>query len=124
MFIRLGRILLLTLSVIASCRAYGQDKLTFSMPESVLLFGSSNFELRIVADTSVQVLKPPARQGAFNYPALAPDGSRVAWGFPLEVAPPNQRRHFALGVSPAVKQEWKTSGDFEAIGAAAFSPDR
>lgn len=122
--IRLSRAFVLTLFAIVSSRAYGQKTLTFSMPESVLLFGSPDFELRVVRGTSVQILKPPAKQGAFNYPALASDGSLVAWGFPLKVARADERRRFTLGISPTAQQEWKTHGDFEDIGAAAFSSDR
>src|SRR5437667_2656070 len=113
----------LTVLTIASGRAYGQEGRTFSMPQSVLLFDSPDYELRVITGNSIQVFRPPAKQGPFYLPALSSDGARLAWGVPIGVTPKGERGHFVLGVSPTAQQQWKTYGDFEEVGSAAFSPD-
>lgn len=118
---RLGRLFAMSLFAIGTC--YGQEQSVFSLPGSVLVFANPDFELRIATDRGTHKLKPPARRGAFNYPSLALDGSRVAWGFAAADTQASGRRHFTLGVSSIVRPEWKTYGDFEDVGAAAISAD-
>lgn len=113
--------LFLALVGIAVCRVYGQANLTFSMPDSVLLFSNVASEVRLVTATNLRALKLPAPPGPLSYPALAPDGSRVALG--LLSSGTRTPRRFALGVLSAEQQEWKTYGDFDAVGIPAFSPD-
>jgi Tol biopolymer transport system component len=118
---RYGWSLVLTLMGVAACGVYGQGNATFSMPDSVLLFSNASSELRLVTTTSVHVLKLPMPLGPLSYPTLAPDGNRVASG--LLSSGTRIPRRFVLGVLSVKEQGWKTYGDFEGIGVAAFSPD-
>jgi hypothetical protein len=101
---------------------------TFRIQDSVLLFGDYN-ELRIVTAEEERLVHPPVNVkyngGYFAFPSLAPRGDFVAWGFATEaqVAWPDVRIRFALGVYSVAQQRWKTYGDFETIGDAAISPD-
>jgi Tol biopolymer transport system component len=107
---------------------YGQNKQTFSIPESVLLFGIYE-NLRFVAQDRVLNIRPPVEEGYnsayFVYPTLSPKGDFVAWGF--AVAFQKERRvnqaSFVLGLYSIQEQQWKTYGDFGDIGTPAFSPD-
>jgi WD40 repeat protein len=106
----------------------GQDKQTFSMPDSVLLFGTYT-DLRVVTPDRVLSLKPPVEvgynTGYFIYPGLAPRGDLVGWGFAVEWQDErsSNRARFALGVYSIKEQTWKRYGDFDDIGTPAFSPD-
>jgi dipeptidyl aminopeptidase/acylaminoacyl peptidase len=105
-----------------------QDKRSFSMADSVLLFGTYT-ELRVVTTDRVLSLKPPMEvgynSGYFVYPGLSPRGDLIAWGFAVEWQNerPSNRARFALGIYSIKEQEWKTYGDFDDIGTPAFSPD-
>jgi hypothetical protein len=64
----------------------GQKKnVTFSLPDSVLLFGTYN-DIRIVTPGGALSLKPPldikTNQGYFAFPSISPKGDLIAWGFP------------------------------------------
>jgi hypothetical protein len=116
---------LAALLAIALCRAYGQENLTFSLPNSVLLFAHPYSRLLLVTTANVQELKPPAeeqQQRGLKFPSLASNGSYVAWGFVPRDKGDNHRRHFVLGVYSTTQQKWKTYGDFEDIGTSALSP--
>jgi Tol biopolymer transport system component len=128
MFAKRGWRYLLAILIIPVSALYGQDKRTFSLPDSVLLFGTYD-ELRVVTPERVLEIKPPVEVGAnsgyFGYPGLAPRGDLVAWGFAVAFQKdrPRYTIRFALGVYSIKEQKWKTYGDFDNIGAPAFSPD-
>lgn len=111
----------LALIGVASWAAYAQGNGTFSLPNSVLLFSEPGPGVGLATETNVRVLKFPVRTGPMSHPNLAPDGSRVAVG--VYSSDPPASRHFALGVLSVKQQEWKSYGDFEAIGVPAFSHD-
>jgi WD40-like Beta Propeller Repeat len=120
--------LILAVLIVPLSSVDAQDKRSFSMADSVLLFGTYT-ELRVVTPDRVLSLKPPVdlgyNHGYFIYPGLAPRGDLVAWGFALDSQKdrsPNSGR-FALGVYSIQEQKWKTYGDFDDIGTPAFSPD-
>jgi hypothetical protein len=105
-----------------------QDKQTFSLPDSVLLFGIYN-DLRFVTPDLVLEIKPPVEDGYnhgyFVYPGLASRGDLIAWGFAVDWQKDraSHSARFALGVYSIKEQKWKTYGDFDDIGTPAFSPD-
>lgn len=105
---------------------YAQNKKTFSMPDSVLLFGTYT-NLRVVTPGRVLSLKPPVEEGYndgyFIYPALSSRGDLVAWGFAVAFQKDKASARFALGVYSITEQKWKTYGDFDDIGTPAFSLD-
>ena len=105
-----------------------QSGKTFSMPDSVLLFGGYG-QLQVVRPSSAQVVWPPVdlkyNSGYFAYPSLAPRGDVIAWGFATE-APANgtaQRLRFGLGLYGVAQQKWRIYGEFDYIGDTAFSAD-
>jgi hypothetical protein len=105
-----------------------QSGKTFSMPNSILLFGGSG-QLQVVTPRGVQVLRPPVdlkyNSEYFAYPSLAPWGDLVAWGFATEASTHKtpQRLRFGLGLYGLAEQRWRTYGEFDYIGDAAFSAD-
>lgn len=103
--------------------ANGQDRGTFSMPDSILLFANPDLELRIVSGPLVQEVKRSDSYGRFFPAALSPGGDRVAWAVPLGTHAAGAPSRFALAISPTKRQEWKPYGDFEEVGVAEFSPD-
>jgi hypothetical protein len=101
---------------------------TFSLPESILLFG--NYEdLRVVTRDGDLKLRPPIdvgyNGGYFAFPGISPRGDAVAWGFAVawQESQKQNRARFALGVYSLLHQQWKTFGDFDGIGIAAYSSD-
>ncbi len=104
---------------------YEQKSDTFSAPDSVLLFARPYYDVRVVTpDHSLIISSPvdvPANSGVFNYPSISRKGDFIAWGFAVQGHPRPTR--FALGVYSIAEQRWKTYGDFDDIGATAFSPD-
>lgn len=117
-----------TLLFVCAARACSEEGVTFSIPDSLLLFGNYN-ELRIVTPTQSQTLHPPIERGYnrayFANPSLARRGDLTAWGFATawkEDHPRNKVR-FALGLYSIARQAWETHGDFDDIGDAGISPD-
>ena len=116
---------LLALSVTASAR---QRVLTFSLPDSVLLFGTYN-DVRVSTPNGVQALKPPVEvttnRGYFAFPSISPKADSVAWGFAVGLDERRKlyRTRFALGIYSVASRQWKTYGDFDFIGYTAFSRD-
>jgi WD40 repeat protein len=98
---------------------------SFSLPDSVLLFAKPYYDVRVVTPDQSLVIRPPvdvpANSGLFNYPSISRKGDLIAWGFAVQGHPRATR--FALGVYAISEQRWKTYGDFDDIGATAFSPD-
>ncbi len=119
---------LLALLIVPLSALNGEDKRTFSQPDSVLLLATYG-ELRVVTPDRVLSLKPPVEVGYndayFVYPSLAPRGDLVAWGFAVAFQKNRASNwaRFALGVYSIKEEKWKTYGDFDDIGTPAFSPD-
>lgn len=127
MFVKQRLVYLLAVMIVPLSSHLAQDKRTFSMPDSVLLFGTYN-DLRVVTPNSVQVFKPPVEDGTnhgyFIYPGLAPQGDQVAWGFAVDFQKGRKyQARYVLGVYSLKEQKWKTYGDLDDIGTPAFSPD-
>jgi len=101
---------------------------TFSLPESILLFGNYQ-DLRVVTPDGELKLRPPIDEGYnggyFAFPGISPRGDAVAWGFAVarQENRKQNRARFALGVYSLPHQQWKTFGDFDGIGIAAYSSD-
>lgn len=105
-----------------------QSAKTFSMPNSVLLFGDYG-QLQVVTPSSAQVVWPPVdlkyNSAYFAYPSLAPRGEVIAWGFATQASTNRtvQRLRFGLGLYGVAQQKWTTYGEFDYIGDTAFSAD-
>jgi WD40-like Beta Propeller Repeat len=105
-----------------------QSAKTFSMPNSVLLFGSYG-QLQAVTPTSVQVVWPPVdlkyNSGYFAFPSLEHRADAIAWGFATEASTSRTapRLRFGLGLYGVAQQKWRVYGDFDYIGDTAFSAD-
>lgn len=108
---------------------------TFSLPDSVLLFGSYD-ELQISLPGRVETIKPPvevkANGGYLAYPSISPRGNLIAWGFATQIEKVPQiacvlslcyQAQFTLGVYSLSNKVWKTYGQFDDLGTASFSPD-
>jgi dipeptidyl aminopeptidase/acylaminoacyl peptidase len=127
MFTKRGWSYLLAFLIVPVSALYEQDKRSFSLPDSVLLFAYPGGELRVVTPDRVLEIKPPvdlpANHGLFNYPSISPRGDLIAWGF--ATADPHARHGvgFVLGIYSIAEQKWRTYGALEDIGATAFSPD-
>jgi len=71
-------------------------------------------------------LDTKANTGQFNAPSISPDGSLIAWGMVVP-SPNDQQTHhrlqFSFGIYSRAERKWKTYGNFDDIGASAFSPD-
>lgn len=121
--VRLIIAVVLTAATAGLCPTYGQDRGTFAMPDSVVLFANPDQELRVINGPTVQKIERSDSLGRFFPAALSPDGRHVAWAIPLETQGAHARSRFALGVSPTTRQERTAYGDFEGVGVAEFSPD-
>ena len=114
--------------VLCGAALHAQGSKTFSMPDSVLLFGTYN-QLHVVTPERAQLLRPPVdlkyNGGYFAFPSLSPRGDVIAWGFATEATfdRTTQRLRFALGLFRVADQKWQTYGDFAFIGDTAFSAD-
>lgn len=127
---RLARILAVFTICAASLYA-GDEKATFSLPGSTLLFGTYD-ELFSTMPGHIETIKPPveitANHGFFVYPSISPRGDLIAWGFATQVKkePKGYRARFALGVYSRANRIWKTYAESEgiqSIAATSFSPD-
>jgi len=114
--------------VMALCpsKMYGEGR-TFSMPDSILLFGTYN-DVRVVTPNQELGLRPPvhvkANLGEFHFPSIAPAGDLIAWGVAVGHDPDSHHpTRFKLAIYSVSEQKWATYGDFDDIGATAFSPD-
>jgi hypothetical protein len=100
-----------------------QSAKTFSMPNSVLLFGEYG-QLQVVTPGREQVVRPPVdlkyNGGYFAYPSLAPRGDVIAWGFAMEAW---ANRTAAPAVCAGIYGVDEKNGDFDFIGDTAFSAD-
>lgn len=101
---------------------------TFTLPESVLMFGNYN-ELHIVSTVGSHVVHPPIERG-YNrsylaYPSIDSRGDVIAWGFAVasEDTRDEYKARFALGLYSRTRQAWKTYGNFDEIGDTGISSD-
>jgi hypothetical protein len=106
-----------------------QRSFTFSLPGSILLFGTYN-DVRVVSPEREIRLKAPIdtcgknNGGYFARPALSPRADVVAWGFCTrwDETRRRNRARFALGIYSIASATWELYGDFDDIGSSAFSP--
>jgi hypothetical protein len=126
---RLSALLTLFAAASLSVAAEKERPGTFSMPGSILLFGTYD-DLRVVTPDREIRLKAPAdacgkyNGGYFAPPTLSPRGDVIAWGFCTrwDKTRRQNRARFALGLYSIAKESWQIYGDFDAIGTATFSP--
>lgn len=105
-----------------------QERRTFSMPESVLLFAEPYNDLTVVGTDGSELLRPPievgANSGYFVRPSIAPKGALVSWGFAVARDSSRDRLvRFAVGTYSTSEHKWKTYGDFDSVTATSLSPD-
>lgn len=117
------------------CLCQGQIKGTFTMPDSALLFETSEIsppnssdEVLLVVSTkgTAVVHSPPGLWGqGGRVTALAPGAGRIAWSLGLHDAAEPTRLRSVLGVYSLVDKTWTTYGDFCGgdIGSQVFSSD-
>lgn len=125
--------LLLAALLMLPCASHGQFKGTFTMPDSALLFETSETShqnspdevLLVVSAAGTAVMQsPPGLWGqGGNANALAPGADRVAWSLGLHDASEPTRLRSVLGVYSLLDKTWKTYGDFcgGSIGSQVFS---
>jgi hypothetical protein len=117
-----------TILVVTAARICSEGGATFSIPESLVLFGNYN-ELRTVTPALSQSLPPPIERGYnhsyFAYPSVASRGDLIAWGFAVgwDDKRDRDKASFALGLYSRLRQSWKTYGDFDQLGDAGISSD-
>jgi WD40 repeat protein len=116
-----------TFFIFAVLFTQAQDKGTFSIQDSVLLFGQFEQGLRLVAPDHSQALSIPPGAGRNRPLALASLGSNgelVSWGFPVaDDANKRWKVRCAVGVFSISAKAWQTHGDFSQVHATALSPD-
>ena len=108
--------------------AAGERPLTFSLPDSILLFGTYD-DLRVAKPEREIRLKAPAdacgkyNGGYFASPTISPRGDVIAWGFCTRWVQTRRqnRARFALGLYSVAKETWQIYGDFDDIGTTAYS---
>ena len=109
----------------------GDADATFSLPGSVLLFGTYD-ELFSAVPGRIKIIKPPmeitANHGYFAYPSISPRGDLIAWAFATEIHEEAEgyRAQFALGVYSLANQGWKIYAELDgikSIEATSFSPE-
>jgi len=106
--------------------AAAERTFTFSLPDSIVLFGVYN-DLRVVGRDGERMLRPPINVGYnggyFARPSLSPRGDAIAWGFAVDWQERRRtdRARFSLGVYSLTDQKWRTFGDFDDIGTTAYS---
>lgn len=117
------------------CASQERVKGTFTMPDSALLFetsettppNSSDEVLLVVSTTgTVVVHSPPGLWGqGGRVTGLAPGADRVTWSLGLHDASEPTRLRSVLGVYSLLDKTWTTYGDFCAgdIGSQVFSSD-
>jgi len=66
-----------------------------------------------------------ANHGYFAYPSISPGGDLIAWGFASRIQEDRayNKARYSLGLYSLTERKWKTYGDFDEIGATAFSAD-
>lgn len=107
------------------------ERATFSLPDSTLLFGTSN---ELVRNTlgDVESIRPPlevsANYGFFTYPSQSANGDLISWGFftKADKTVKETRTRSALGIYSRADHKWRTFGDLDDTGkieATSISPD-
>src|SRR5580692_1334745 len=114
------------LSLLAVSTSNAEGSGVFSMPGSVLLFGSTDANLKLISpDHSESLSIPP---GTANRPlavaSIGLGGRIVSWGFPVSNDPGKRWEvRCAVGVYLTSEHKWRTFGDFSQIQATAISQD-
>lgn len=106
---------------------HGGEKGTFSIADSVLLFGEFDHKLTLVAPDHSQPLSIPShvsRTRPLAVASLQHTGDQVTWGFPAADDPAKPWKvRCSVGIFSTFTGTWKTYGDFSQIHATAISPD-
>jgi Tol biopolymer transport system component len=128
MFERYSWALILAVSIVPISTISAQERRTFSLPDSVLLFAEPYQDLTVVGPGGTEILRPPvdvkANSGEFARPSIAPNGDLVSWGFVIANDDSRARLvRFALGIYSTSDHKWRTYGDFDMVTATSFSPD-
>ena len=116
---------LLIVSISTVC---AQERRTFSLPDSILLFAEPYEDLTVVGPGGNDLLRPTvdvkANSGEFVRPSIAPNGDLISWGFVIANDDSRARLvRFALGIYSTSEHKWRTYGDFDMVTATSFSPD-
>lgn len=110
------------LFVMSAWSLFAKNRLTFSLPDSLLLFAMPYYDVRLVRPGNSLILPSPMHfrvgSGAYTQPSLAPNGDLVAWGYPMEGTP----LRLALGLYLVSEGKWTTYPAYEG-GTPAISPD-
>jgi len=119
----LSAVLIVSISTVSA-----QERRTFSLPDSILLFAEPYEDLTVVGPGGTELLRPPvdvkANSGYFVRPSISPNGDLISWGFVIVNDDSRGRLvQFALGIYSTAEHKWITYGDFDFLTAAAFSPD-
>jgi hypothetical protein len=113
------------LLLFAATSLHADRVLTFSVPDSVLLFGDYG-ELLVVTPERTEVLHPAVEEGYnggyFAFPSLAGRGT-VAWAFAVGWEEQRHSPRFAPGIYGRAQQKWQTFGQFDEIGDATMTHD-
>jgi hypothetical protein len=100
---------------------------TFSMPDSVLLFGNYDQGLILKTPQQSSTLGVPSGASRTTPVAIASLGLRgehIAWGFPVaDHRDKKSEVRCTVGVYSVPEQKWRTYGDFSAVLTTAISPD-
>ncbi len=128
MFARRGWRFLLAVLIVLASSLFAQERRTFSLPDSVLLFAEPYEDLTVVGSVGTELLRPPvdvkANHGYFVRPSIAPDGGQVSWGFVMANDDSRDRLvRFELGIYSTSEHKWRTYGNFDLLTATSFSPD-
>lgn len=111
--------------VVVGAHARGHG--TFSLPNSILLFGGSGDFQIVMRSTSEVVQIPPnpgGNKGPSAFPGLDTNATLLSSGFP--VANDNSRRwkvRCAVAVYSRSERQWRTYGDFTQVNVSVVSPD-
>src|SRR5437588_6103528 len=108
--------------------AYARANGTFSLPDSILLFGSAgNYVLVAPGATEVVPIpsNPEGHKGPGGFPSLDTSATLVSSGFPIASdAAKRWKVRCAVAVYSRSDKKWRTYGDFSQVHITAISPDR
>jgi Tol biopolymer transport system component len=99
---------------------------TFSMPNSILLFNSTDSTLKLVAPDHLDTLTVPAgnRNRPLAVASLGLGARTVSWGFPVADDPSKTWKvRCAIGVYSLSEKKWRTYGNFSQIHATTILAD-
>src|SRR5215470_993041 len=127
MLVRRNILWFFALLILAASISKAERNGIFSMPGSVLLFGGTDGNLKLISpDHSESLNIPPGipNRRPLAVASLGPGGDVVSWGFPVANDPGKKWKvRCAVGVYSTSDQKWRTYGDFSQIHATAISKD-